>query len=230
MLEDDPCFNAGRGAVATAEGRYELDASIMDGATRRAGGVAAVANLRNPILAARAVMEHSPHVLLAGPGAARFARAHGIAIAPTSYFAGARRAAGAARGTVGAVARDRGGHLAAATSTGGRTGQLPGRVGDPPIVGAGTWADDRTCAVSGTGDGERFLRTALAAEVAARMRHRGDSLRRAAAAALAAVARLGGDGGLVAVDRSGALAMPFTSEALLRAWIGRDGRARIAIE
>ncbi|HVP28469.1 MAG TPA: isoaspartyl peptidase/L-asparaginase [Myxococcota bacterium] len=235
VLEDDPHFNAGRGAVYDADEKHELDASIMDGATLRAGGVTVVSRIRNPILAARAVMEHSPHVLLAGRGAERFARRHGVALAPASYFhtrsrlAALRRNLAQHHGTVGAVARDRDGHLAAATSTGGFTGKLPGRVGDSPIVGAGTWADDSTCAVSGTGHGELFIRTALAHEVAARMRHRGDSLRRAAAAALEGVARLGGSGGLVAVDRRGNIAMPFHSAGMFRARIGRDGKAGIAI-
>jgi isoaspartyl peptidase/L-asparaginase-like protein (Ntn-hydrolase superfamily) len=235
VLEDDPLFNAGRGAVYNAEAKHELDASIMDGAALRAGAVAAVSRIRNPILAARAVMERSPHVLLAGEGAERFASQHGIELAPPDYFhtaarlAALRRRAKRHHGTVGAVALDRDGNLAAATSTGGFTGKLPGRVGDTPIVGAGTWADNATCAVSGTGDGELFVRAALAHDVAARMRYRGDSLRRAAAAALAAIARLGGDGGLVAVDRRGNLATPFNSENMFRAWIGRDGRPRVAI-
>ena len=232
-LEDDPLFNAGRGAVYNAEGRHELDASIMDGATLRAGAVAAVSRIRNPILAARAVMEHSPHVLLAGRGAERFAKKHRLVFSPPSYFHTHARLEALKKnlkrhhGTVGAVALDREGNLAAATSTGGFTGKLPGRVGDSPIVGAGTWADNATCAVSGTGDGEIFMRTALAHEVAARIRHRGDALPAAAKGALAAVARLGGEGGLVAVDRRGNIAMPFNSQAMLRACIGRGGKPRV---
>ena len=231
-LEDDPLFNAGRGAVYNAEARHELDASIMDGASLRAGAVAAVSRIRNPILAARAVMEHSPHVLLAGRGAELFARQRRLQFEKASYFhtpvrlAALRANLKGHHGTVGAVARDARGHLAAATSTGGFTGKLPGRVGDSPIVGAGTWAD-ATCAVSGTGHGELFLRTALAHDVAARMRYRGESLRRAAAGALAAIARLGGDGGLVAIDRRGNIAMPFNSEAMLRGCVGRDGKPRV---
>jgi beta-aspartyl-peptidase (threonine type) len=235
VLEDDPLFNAGRGAVYNAEAKHELDAAIMDGATLRAGAVAAVSRIRNPILAARAVMERSPHVMLAGEGAERFASRHQIQLARPAYFhTAARRAAlrrGAKRhhGTVGAVALDREGNLAAATSTGGFTGKLPGRVGDSPIVGAGTWADNATCAVSGTGDGELFVRAVLAYDVAARMRYRGDSLRRAAAAALAGIARLGGDGGLVAVDRRGNLAMPFNSEGMFRACIRQGGARRVEV-
>ena len=229
VLEDDPLFNAGRGAVYNAAARHELDASIMDGASLRAGAVAAVSRIRNPILAARAVMEHSSHVLLAGQGAERFARGHGIAFASQRYFHTEARRRALQRnlqghhGTVGAVARDAAGNLAAATSTGGFTGKLPGRVGDSPIIGAGTWADNATCAVSGSGHGELFMRTALAHDVAARMRYRGDSLERAARAALAAIARLGGDGGLVAIDRRGNVAMPFNSEGMLRACVRHDG-------
>jgi len=234
-LEDDAHFNAGRGAVYNAAGRHELDASIMDGATLRAGAVAAVSHIRNPILAARAVMERSPHVLLAGAGAERFARQQRLKIEKPSYFSTPGRLAALRRnlkhhhGTVGAVALDRDGNLAAATSTGGFTGKLPGRVGDSPIIGAGTWADNATCAVSGTGHGELFIRTALAHDIAARMRYRGDSLGRAAQAALAAIARLGGDGGLAAVDRRGNIAIPFNSEAMPRACVGRDGRALVKI-
>lgn len=229
-LEDDPLFNAGRGAVYNAAGKHELDAAIMDGASLRAGAVTAVSRIRNPILAARAVMEHSPHVLLAGRGAEAFARRHKIRFAGSSYFHTAARLAALRKGskrhhgTVGAVALDRLGNLAAATSTGGYTGKLPGRVGDSPIIGAGTYADNASCAVSGTGWGEAFIRVALAHEVCARMRHRGDSLQRAASAALSSIARLGGDGGLVAVDRRGNVAMPFNSEGMFRACIRRDGR------
>jgi L-asparaginase / beta-aspartyl-peptidase len=232
-LEDDPLFNAGRGAVYNAERKHELDASIMDGASRRAGAVAAVSRIRNPVLAARAVMEHSPHVMLAGKGAERFARQHKLNFEQPAYFHTASRLAALRKnleghhGTVGAVARDARGNLAAATSTGGFTGKLAGRVGDSPIIGAGTWADNATCAVSGTGHGELFMRTALAHDVAARVRYRGESLARAAAGALAAIARLGGDGGLVAVDRRGNIAMPFNSEAMLRGCIGRDGKPRL---
>jgi L-asparaginase/beta-aspartyl-peptidase (threonine type) len=234
-LEDDPLFNAGRGAAYTADERHELDAAIMDGATLRAGGVAAVSRIRNPVLAARAVMEHSPHVLLAGGGAERFARQQGLKMVRQSYF-GTRPRLLALRkgllrhhGTVGAVALDAQGNLAAATSTGGYTGKLPGRVGDSPIVGAGTYADNATCAVSGTGLGEAFMRVALAHEVSARMRLAGEPLARAAAAALAQIARIGGDGGLIAVDRRGNIAMPFNSAGMFRACIGRGGARVVAI-
>jgi isoaspartyl peptidase/L-asparaginase-like protein (Ntn-hydrolase superfamily) len=229
-LEDDPLFNAGRGAVYNADEEHELDASVMDGASLRAGAVAAVRRIRNPVLAARAVMERSPHVLLAGRGAELFARRHGLAMAPASYFhteerlQALRKRLRGHHGTVGAVALDRRGNLAAATSTGGYTGKLPGRVGDSPLIGAGTYADNATCAVSGTGLGEAFIRAAVAHEVSARMRLRGEPLQRAARAALALVARLGGEGGLIAVDRRGNIAMPFNSEGMFRACITPRGR------
>jgi isoaspartyl peptidase/L-asparaginase-like protein (Ntn-hydrolase superfamily) len=235
QLEDDPLFNAGRGAVYHADEGHELDASIMDGATLRAGAVAAVSRIRNPVLAARAVMEKSPHVLLAGRGAEQFAKKHGLRLVKPSYFGTQQRLLALRKGrvrhhgTVGAVALDAQGNLAAATSTGGYTGKLPGRVGDSPIIGAGTYADNATCAVSGTGLGEAFMRVVLAHEVAARVRLRGEPLARAAAAALAQIARLGADGGLIAVDRRGNIAMPFNSEGMFRACIGRDGARVVAI-
>jgi L-asparaginase / beta-aspartyl-peptidase len=234
-LEDDPLFNAGRGAVYNAAGKHELDASIMEGATLRAGAVAAVSRIRNPVLAARAVMEHSPHVLLVGRSGEEFARKHGLASSPPSYFHTAARLAALKKGlkrhhgTVGAVALDRKGDLAAATSTGGYTGKLPGRVGDSPIIGAATYADNRSCAVSGTGWGEAFIRVALAHEVSARMLHLDEPLTRAARAALREVALIGGDGGLVAIDRHGNIAMPFNSEGMLRACIRADGRRLVKI-
>lgn len=234
-LEDCPLFNAGRGSVFNADGEHEMDAAVMDGATLKAGAVAAVRTIRNPVLAARAVMERTPHVLLAAEGAERFARDHGLARAPAAYFFTQERHEALKKrlrshlGTVGAVALDARGHLAAATSTGGYTGKLPGRVGDSPLVGAGTWAEDATCAVSGTGLGEAFIRAAVAHDVAARMRYLGQPLARAAAAALRNVARLGGDGGLVALDRRGNIAMPFNSEGMYRAAANGDGRPRVAI-
>ena len=234
ILEDSPLFNAGRGAVYNAEARHELDASVMEGKTLRAGAVAAVTRIRNPVLAARAVMERTPHVLLAGPAADRFAKKAGLTLVPNSYFDTASRLAALRRrekghhGTVGAVALDAHGNLAAATSTGGFTGKLPGRVGDSPIIGAGTWADNSTCAVSGTGDGELFMRSCLAFHVAALMRYKKHTLSRAAALALSHVKRLGGTGGLVAVDRRGNIAMPFNSAGMYRASVSSTTGAVVA--
>jgi L-asparaginase/beta-aspartyl-peptidase (threonine type) len=234
-LEDCPLFNAGRGSVFNAAGEHEMDAAIMDGRSLAAGGVACVQRIRNPVLAARAVMERSPHVLLAGKGAERFAASHKVAMADPEYFGTHERRIALKKklkghhGTVGAVALDARGNLAAATSTGGYTGKLPGRVGDSPLVGAGTWAENASCAVSGTGLGEAFIRAAVGHDIAARMRYRGDKLERAAAAALRNVKRLGGDGGVIAVDRRGNVSMLFNSEGMYRASIGRDGRVRTAI-
>ena len=234
-MEDSPLFNAGRGAVYNADRRHELDAAIMDGKSLRAGAVTCVERIRNPVLAARAVMEHTQHVLLAAKGAERFARQMKLKMVPSSYFHTPERLAALKaklkghHGTVGAVALDRDGNLAAATSTGGTTGKLPGRIGDSPLVGAGTYADNRACAVSGTGLGEAFIRALVAYDVAARIRYRRESLATAARAALASVARLGGDGGLVAVDRHGNVAMPFNSQGMYRACIDRRGRRTIAI-
>lgn len=235
VLEDSPLFNAGRGSSFNSDGEIEMDASIMDGAALRAGAVAAVRRIRNPILAARAVMEASRHVLLAGNGAERFARRQGLKLEPSEYFHTARRLSALKKnlknyhGTVGAVALDAQGNLAAATSTGGYTAKLPGRVGDSPIIGAGTYADNRACAVSGTGLGEAFIRAAVAHDVCARMRYSGASLAAAAAAALKNVAGLGADGGLIAVDRRGNVAMPFNSQGMFRACVDRRGRRRVAI-
>jgi beta-aspartyl-peptidase (threonine type) len=238
VLEDSPLFNAGRGAVYNADAGHELDAAVMDGATLRAGAVTCVRRVRNPVLAARAVMERSPHVLLAAGGAERFARRQGLAMVPAAYFGTRRRLLALKKaqrneaelhGTVGAVALDASGNLAAATSTGGYTGKLPGRVGDSPIIGAGTYADNRTCAVSCTGPGELFMRAVLAYDVSARMHHQEISLNRAAAEVLRRLAQLGGDGGLIAVDRRGHIAMPFSSQGMYRASVDRTGRKRVAI-
>ena len=234
-LEDSPLFNAGRGAVYNAEGRHEMDAGVMDGATLAAGAVAAVGRVRNPVLAARAVMEKSRHVLLVGPGAERFAARQGLRMEKREYFATRARLLALKRnvqghhGTVGAVARDIAGNLAAATSTGGYTGKLPGRVGDSPVVGAGVYADNAACAVSGTGLGEAFIRAVLAHDVAARMRYGGEALAAAARKALAAVAALGGDGGLIAVDRRGRVVMPFNSEGMYRACVDAAGRKTVSL-
>lgn len=240
-LENSPLFNAGRGAVLNSDGEHELDAAVMDGATGAAGGVAAARRIRNPVLAARAVMERTPHVLLAGPAADRFAGEAGISLAAPGYFrtperamalerARARGAASAAErhGTVGAVALDRYGNLAAATSTGGYTNKLPGRVGDSPLVGAGLYAENATCAVSCTGLGEAFIRAVAAHDVAARMRYRGDTLATAARRVLDRIVALGGEGGLIAVDRMGRIAMPFVSEGMYRG-TARNGRYVTAI-
>jgi L-asparaginase / beta-aspartyl-peptidase len=234
VLEDSPYFNAGHGAAYNREARHELDASIMDGRKLRAGAVAAVSKIRNPVLAARAVMERTPHVLLAGPAADRFAKKQGLKLVAQSYFhtesrlAALRKGMKRYHGTVGAVALDKSGNLAAATSTGGYTGKMAGRVGDSPIIGAGTWADNQACAVSGTGHGEVFMRTCLAFNVAARIRYLREALPRSAAHALRQIKRLGGDGGLVAIDRRGNIAMPYNSAGMHRASISSSSRPYIA--
>jgi L-asparaginase / beta-aspartyl-peptidase len=235
-LEDDPLFNAGRGSVFTSAGTQEMDAAVMDGRDRRAGAVAGIIGPRNPVLAARAVMELSPHVLLVGDGALAFCRTHGIAFADPAYFFSEARwqqlqahLAPRLHGTVGAVARDRDGNLAAATSTGGITGKLPGRVGDTPVIGAGTYADNATCAVSATGHGEIFIRWGAAFEIAARLRYAGEILDAAAPAVVEMLRQQGGLGGLVAVDKDGRLALPFNCGGMYRGWVREDGVAHTAI-
>jgi L-asparaginase / beta-aspartyl-peptidase len=238
VLEDDPEFNAGRGAALTEYGRVELDASVMEGSGRAAGAVAAVRGVRNPVRAARAVLAEGRHVLLVGAPATEFAATAGLAFEAETWFVtdSQRRAlhraggAQAARGTVGAVARDAGGHLAAATSTGGVAGQRLGRVGDSPLVGAGTWADDATVAVSCTGHGESIIRAALAHEVDALLRHRGLGLQAACDEAIAGLARYGGDGGLIAVSARGEVAATFSSPAMTRGWrVGEGGAVYTAV-
>jgi L-asparaginase / beta-aspartyl-peptidase len=252
VLEDDPHFNAGRGSVFTSAGRNEMDAAIMDGKTLRAGAVANVEHVRNPIVLARAVMEKSKHVMIAGSGAEEFAKRNGIELVDVKYFFTQRRwdalqkikakeKAGAdgskkfiiseaeRHGTVGAVARDSQGNLAAATSTGGTDNKLPGRVGDSPVIGAGTYAKNATCAVSCTGDGEFFIRAAIAHQVSALMELRGISLGEAAAQALGEAEKLGGTGGLIAVDKDGNVALPFNTSGMYRGYLGDNGKFVIEI-
>ena len=250
VMEDSPQFNAGRGAVLTNDGEIELDASIMDGRNADAGAVAAVRGVKNPISAARRVMEASPHVLLIGEGGARFAREQGLEFEGDDWFRTEFRVAQLAqakaegrvaldhsvdlqegsKGTVGAVALDRDGHLAAATSTGGMTNKQYGRVGDSAIHGAGTWADAR-CAVSATGVGEIFMRVAAAKDLAARIEVGGRDLETAAAETVARLAELGGDdvGGLIAVGADGAFALPFESGGMYRGWLDDEGRPEVRI-
>lgn len=245
-MEDSPLFNAGRGAVFTADGRNELDASIMNGATRAAGAVGGVRSVRHPVLLARRVMEASPHVFLAGPAALEFAIDQGLELKPAEWFWTERRwqqlqratlrdetgaapgAAGDGRfGTVGAVALDASGGLAAATSTGGTTAKRYGRLGDVPVIGAGTWADDR-CAVSATGDGEYFIRAAAARTICARMEWTGAAPGEAAAAVLQEIGALGGLGGVIVVDGAGRFSMLFSTEGMYRGHADARGR-RVAI-
>ena len=254
LLEDSPHFNAGRGAVFNAEGKNELDASIMEGADLNAGAVAGVHNVRNPILLARKVMSDSPHVMLMGEGAETFAREHGIAFEDDAYFfneyrwqqlqkAKAAIRAGGEPGatflsetpdqwfsTVGAVALDRSGHLAAATSTGGMTNKRWGRVGDSPIIGAGTYADDRSCAVSATGHGEYFIRATVARDICARMQYAGASLAEAAEQVIGVqLTAMGGDGGVIALDPRANISLTFNTPGMYRGSIDAQGTVYIAI-
>jgi beta-aspartyl-peptidase (threonine type) len=234
LLEDNPLFNAGKGAVFTLDGRNELDASIMDGSTLKAGAVCGVTRIRNPIELARAVMEKSEQVMLAGTGAEEFAAAAGFSFVPQSYFYTPERWAQLERirsgdaglsaltishiGTVGAVAVDARGRLAAATSTGGMTGKRYQRIGDSPIIGAGTYADDRSCAVSATGHGEVFIRTVVAHDICSRMRFGGRSIGEAVReVVLGELPALGGEGGVIAIDAHGEIAIEFNSEGMFRA-------------
>lgn len=232
ILEDDEEFNAGRGSVLTSVGTVETDAAVADGRTGRFAGVAAVSGVRNPVDLARGLLDRGGPVLLTGAPAADLARELRLPFEPSAYFVTERRRHESAGGpgtvgTVGAVALDATGDLAAATSTGGMAGKLPGRVGDTPVPGAGTWADNLTCAVSATGDGEAFLRAAFAHEVDARLRLANVGLGEACSAALALAGRHGGSGGCIALTRDGLLAMPFTAPGMLRGWTGLDGRLQV---
>jgi L-asparaginase / beta-aspartyl-peptidase len=240
VLEDDPQFNAGRGAVYTYDGQIELDAAIMDGRTRDAGAIAGATAVKNPVSLARAVMERSPHVFLGGTGADLFAREEEIEAAPAGWFESEQRRRQLEElkrrgadwfdvdmkyGTIGAVALDVHGHVAAATSTGGITGKRWSRIGDAPVIGAGTWADDRSCAVSATGSGEYFIRTAVAHEIASRIRHGGESAQAAADATMAEVAALGGHGGVIVVTPRGEAITSFNSAGMYRGTASPDGRS-----
>jgi L-asparaginase / beta-aspartyl-peptidase len=246
VLEDNPLFNAGYGSVFTLDGRNELDASIMDGSTLKAGAVCGVTHIRNPVELARTIMEHSEYVMLGGAGAEEFALSRGFALVPRSYFHTAERWKQLERirsgdtelsaltishvGTVGAVALDGEGRLAAATSTGGMTGKRFNRIGDSPIIGAGTYADDRSCAVSATGHGEVFIRAAVAHDVCSRMRFGGRALRDAVReVVLGELTKLHGDGGVIAIDARGEIAMEFNSEGMFRASRRAGEEAHIAI-
>jgi beta-aspartyl-peptidase (threonine type) len=253
VLEDDPHFNAGRGSVFTSAGTNEMDASIMDGKTLKAGAVGSLKHIKNPISLARLVMEKSPHLMLDCAGAEAFAKANGIELVNQKYFftqerwdalqkikaAEKHRTGGVGNilvitdqdrhGTVGAVALDKDGNLAAATSTGGTTNKLPGRIGDTPVIGAGTYANNQTCAVSCTGDGEYFIRAVAAHEVSALMKYRGMTLQDAAQTALDSVKQLGGTGGLIAIDRNGDIALPFNTNGMYRGYVYPNGKCVVEI-
>jgi beta-aspartyl-peptidase (threonine type) len=254
LLEDSPLFNAGKGAVFTREGKNELDASIMNGASRHAGAVAGVTSIKNPILAARAVMEKSGHVLMVGHGADAYAKQIGLEIVDPSYFRTDQRwqdlqerlkrdADKAGRtgattpldprhrfGTVGAVALDRHGNLSAGTSTGGLTAKRHGRVGDSPIIGAGTFADNKSCAISATGDGEYFIRAVAAHDIAALVEYKGLSVKDAAEEVLfRKIKPAGGDGAVIVLDAKGNLATPYTSDGLYRGHVTASGVRKVMI-
>lgn len=262
-MENNPLFNAGKGAVFTHEGKNEMDAAIMNGATLAAGSIAGVSTIRNPIKTARKVMENSAHVMLTGKGAEEFAKQQGEAIVDPSYFYTEKRWEGLQRalkaekveldhadtlkkvlprtgylifdegkkfGTVGAVALDRNGNLAAATSTGGMTNKRWNRVGDAPIIGAGTYANNATCAVSATGHGEYFIRSVVAYDISALMEYKNLPLKNAAnEVVMQKLVKRGGEGGVIAIDKNGNIAMPFNSEGMYRASIDTEGKVYIGI-
>ncbi len=237
IMEDSPLFNAGRGAVFTNQLRVELDASVMDGQTRNAGAIAGVTDIKNPVLGAIAVMENSPHVMMAGTGASDFAAGQGLEIVENSYFHTERRREAVKRqieaekqGTVGAVALDTYGNLAAATSTGGMSNKRYGRIGDSPVIGAGTWACNSTCAVSATGHGEYFIRNVVSYDIAALMEYSGMTLNEASGHVInSKLVEAGGTGGVVAVDRYGNVSMPFNTEGMYRGYVKSTGEKEILI-
>lgn len=259
IMEESPLFNAGKGAVFTNEGKNELDAAIMDGKTRNAGTVAGISTVKSPVAAARAVMENSPHVMMIGKGAEQFAEEQGLEIVAPSYFYTDQRYEQLQRikdtekqqldhdgdrrqgildekfpdrkfGTVGAVALDQAGNLAAATSTGGMTNKRYGRVGDVPIIGAGTYADNATCAVSATGHGEYFIRSVVAYDIAALMKYKGSSLQEAGEEVVKdKLVKMGGGGGVISIDAQGNIAMPFNTAGMYRASIDTEGKMYIGI-
>jgi L-asparaginase / beta-aspartyl-peptidase len=247
IFEDDPLFNAGKGSVFNAAGINEMDAAIMDGKTLKAGAVAAVQHVKNPISLARLVMEKSPHVLMAGEGAETFAKEHGVELVDAKYFftqerwdalqkaKAAEKAGGNGdkkfflseqdlHGTVGAVALDRNGNLAAATSTGGKTNKLLGRIGDTPVIGAGTYANNATCAVSGTGDGEFFIMATAAHDVSALMEYGHKTLEEAGLAVINKIGKLGGTGGMIAIDKTGKITLPFNTSGMYRGYVDPNGK------
>ena len=243
IMENSPLFNAGKGAVFTAEGENEMDASIMDGSNLKAGAVGGISNVKNPILVARAVMENTVHVMLAGEGALEFAKAEGLEIVDSGYFFTERRWNSYLKakekasqntdeksGTVGAVALDKHGNLAAATSTGGMTYKMKGRIGDTPIIGAGNYADNNTCAVSGTGHGEYFMRNLVAYEVSALMKYKNLSLKAAADKVIHGYLNdQGGTGGLIAVSKLGEIATTFNTAGMYRGYLTSEGKMEVLI-
>ncbi len=256
IMEDSPLFNAGKGAVFTHEGTNELDASIMDGNTLKAGAVAGLKHIKNPISLARLVMEQSPHVMMVGEGAEAFGKQHGIEIVPQEYFYTERRwkqlqqmlekeKSDSVRekkmnvlpietdekkfGTVGCVALDMKGNLSSGTSSGGMTNKRFGRVGDVPIIGAGTYANNRSCAVSATGEGEYFIRSVVAHDIAALMEYQHLSIQKAAEVVIDKVGQLGGTGGVICIDKYGNIAMPFNTEGMYRAYVDKSGNPVVLI-
>jgi beta-aspartyl-peptidase (threonine type) len=238
VMEDSPLFNAGKGSVFTAEGVNEMDASIMDGRDLNAGAVAGVRHVKNPILAARAVMDSTGHVLLVGQGAEELCKSTGLEMVDASYFFTPGRydsylkakEKAEKHGTVGAVALDKQGNLAAGTSTGGMTYKMKGRVGDSPVIGAGTYADNSSCAVSATGHGEYFIRNVVAHDISALMKYSGLSLQDAARKVIMEkLHTVGGDGGIIAVDRDGNITMPFNTAGMYRGYITSNGKQEVLI-
>ena len=237
VMEDNPLFNAGKGAVFTHDGKNELDASIMDGSNLAAGAVACVTDIKNPITAARRVMTNSPHVMLSGAGASQFAKEQGLVIVPPEYFYTERRykelqeiLKKEKNGTVGCCALDKNGNLAAGTSTGGTPNKRYNRIGDSPIIGAGTYANNSTCAVSGTGVGEFFIRWTVAHDISALMEYKGLSLKDASELVVNdKLVKAGGSGGVICLDRVGNISMPFNTEGMFRGFATGDGKEGIFI-